>query len=369
MKRDNTTLSICKAVAIILMCAGHAEGPTLLVTFIYLFHMPLFFIAAGYFFDKKYLQDPWTFCKKRFKGLYVPFVKWSVFFLVLHNLFFKIGLMNEQYGNWAGGVTHPYTWHQFWQRLVNIIFSMGGYDEFLAGAFWFFRALLLSSIVFLVLYLLLHNRHKWLNHDTVPVVIAVLAVGFAWFKVANHLSIATVVQGGIRECWGVMFFSLGVIYRRLEHRIPEHWALTLLYAVLLVIGATMGFQGMALSVELRTVATLPVTGAIGFLMVHHIASWLDRHDGVVKRFMVYCGNNTLYIYIFHIISFKLVSALKIWYYGLDWGQIGCHMVIHENSTTDLFWVLYTIVGTAVPLLGITLYRHVKDQVLSHKGNN
>jgi hypothetical protein len=32
------------------------------------------------------------------------------------------------------------------------------------------------------------------------------------------------------------------------------------------------------------------------------------------------------------------------------------MVIHENSTTDLFWVLYTIVGTAVPLLGITLYR-------------
>ena len=42
MKRNNTTLSICKAVAIILMCAGHAEGPTLLVTFIYLFHMPVF---------------------------------------------------------------------------------------------------------------------------------------------------------------------------------------------------------------------------------------------------------------------------------------------------------------------------------------
>ena len=351
MKRDNTTLSICKAVAIILMCAGHAEGPTLLVTFIYLFHMPLFFIAAGYFFDKKYLQDPWTFCKKRFKGLYVPFVKWSVFFLVLHNLFFKIGLMNEQYGNWAGGVTHPYTWHQFWQRLVNIIFSMGGYDEFLAGAFWFFRGLLVASIAFLVLYLLLYNRHKWLNHDTVPVVIAVLAFGFSWFKVAEHLSIVTLVQGGIRDCWGVMFFSLGVLYRRHESRIREHWALTLLYAAILVFGAYQGWQGMALKVQLYTVFTLPVTGAIGFLMVHHLASWLDRHDGIVKRFMVYCGNNTLYIFVFHIISFKLVSAIKIMYYGLDWGQIGCHMVIHENSTTDPFWVLYTIVGTALPLLG------------------
>ena len=144
MKRNNTTLSICKAIAIILMCAGHAEGPKPIISFIYMFHMPVFFIAAGYFFDKKYLSDPWTFCVKRFKGLYVPFVKWSVFFLIFHNLFFKIGLMNEQYGNWDGGVTHPYTWYQFWQRLVHIVFSMGGYDEFLAGAFWFFRALLVS---------------------------------------------------------------------------------------------------------------------------------------------------------------------------------------------------------------------------------
>ena len=358
MKRDNSNLSICKGLAIILMCMGHTEGPSLLINFIYLFHMPLFFIAAGYFFDKKYLSDPWAFCVKRFKGLYVPFVKWSLFFLVLHNLFFKIGLMNEQYGNWDNGVTHPYSWFQFWQRLVHIIFSMGGYDEFLAGAFWFFRALLVSSIVFLVLYLLLYNRRRWLNHDTVPVVIASLALGFAAFKIANHLNIITIVQGGIRECWGVFFFSMGVLYRRYESHIPEHWALTLLFLALLVGGSMLGFQGMTLKVQLRTVATLPITGVIGFLMVHSIASWIDRHDGIVKRFLVYCGNNTLYIFVFHIISFKLVSALKIWYYGLDWGQIGCHMVIHENSTTDLFWVLYTIVGTAVPLLGITLYRRL-----------
>ena len=369
MKRDNTNLSICKGLAIILMCAGHTEGPSLLMTFIYLFHMPLFFIAAGYFFDKKYLADPWTFCKKRFKGLYVPFVKWSVFFLVFHNLFFKIGLLNEQFGNWEDGVTHPYNWHQFCQRLVHIVFSMGGYDGFLAGAFWFFRALLVSSIVFLVLYLLLYNRHKWLNHNTVPLVIAVLALGFAWFKVANHLNIATIVQGGIRECWGVMFFAMGVIYRRHEKRITEHWTLTLLYLGLLAGGAALGLQGMALKVQLKTIVTLPVTGAIGFLMVHSIATWLDRHEGVVRRFLVYCGENTLYIFVFHIISFKIVSALKIWWYGLDWGQIGCHMVVHEHSTSDFFWLLYTIVGTAVPLLGITLYRRVRQHEANRRASH
>ena len=116
-----------------MMCVGHTECYWLIINFIYLFHMPLFFIAAGYFFSKKYEQDPWLFCKKRFKGLYVPFVKWSLLFLVLHNLMFKIGILNEQYGNWENGVTHPYSLHDFCQRLVHIVFSMGGYDEFLAG--------------------------------------------------------------------------------------------------------------------------------------------------------------------------------------------------------------------------------------------
>lgn len=341
------------------MCAGHTEGPDMMIGFIYQFHMPLFFIAAGYFFDKKYEQDPWLFVKKRFKGLYVPFLKWSLMFLVLHNLMFKIGILNEQYGNWENGVTHPYSLHDFLQRLVHIVFSMGGYDEFLAGAFWFFRALLVSSIVFLVLYLLLHNRRKWLNDDVTLIVIAALALGFAWFKVANGLKIATVVQGGIRDTWGVMFFALGVLYRRHEHRIREHWALTLLYVGLLIGGCFLHFKGLNLKVRLIDVATIPVTGCIGFLMVHSIASWLDKHDNVVKRVLVYCGDNTIYVFVFHIISFKIVSALKIWYYGLDWGQIGCHMVVHHNSQTDWFWLLYTIVGTAVPLIWIYYYRKIR----------
>ena len=117
--------------------------------------MPLFFIAAGYFFSRKYLSDPWTFISRRVKGLYVPFVTWAVIFLLLHNLWFRIGLLNEVYGNATGGVTHPYTEGDFWYRLVCIFTNMSGYDEFMAGAFWFFRGLLLASVLFLLLYKLL----------------------------------------------------------------------------------------------------------------------------------------------------------------------------------------------------------------------
>ena len=94
----NTVISISKGIAIILMVIAHAEAPAWLCKFIFEFHMPLFFITAGYFFSLKYLNDEATFVKKRIKGLYVPFVKWSVVFLALHNLMFEIGILNETYG-------------------------------------------------------------------------------------------------------------------------------------------------------------------------------------------------------------------------------------------------------------------------------
>ena len=150
MKRD-TTISIAKGIAIILMVIAHAEAPGWLCQFIFEFHMPLFFITAGYFFSLKYLNDEATFVKKRIKGLYWPFWKWAVFFLIIHNWMFDLGILNEVYGNETGGVTHPYTWHQIQQNLWNITTAMGGYDQFLCGAFWFFIALIFVTIAYAII--------------------------------------------------------------------------------------------------------------------------------------------------------------------------------------------------------------------------
>lgn len=121
----NTVISICKALAIILMVIGHADAPDVVSAFLYEFHMPVFFITAGYFFSLRYLNDEATFVKKRIKGLYIPFLTWAVFFLLIHNWMFDLGILNEQYGNWSGGVTHPYSWHQMQQNLWTMVTAMG----------------------------------------------------------------------------------------------------------------------------------------------------------------------------------------------------------------------------------------------------
>ena len=364
MGARNTTFSIIKALAIILMVIGHAEAPELITNFIYTFHMPVFFIAAGYFFQRKYLQQPWEFCAKRFKGLYLPMVKWSIMFLLLHNVFFYFGILNEEYGNWTGGVTHPYSWHSALQRIVLIFTSMSGYDEFMAGAFWFFRGLLVASIVFMLLYKLLDERTHFSPTASVSIILA-STLAFAALFTANKLKISTIPNGGMREIWGIAFFAIGVLFQRIEHRLPRSmWLATACFAAL-VGAAILHLHGMNNRGELIDVLTLPITGCLGFVMLYIISSKLNNIPERLHRVLTYIGDNTIAVFVFHIISFKVVSLLKIWYYGLDFGQVGCHMVIHYNHT-DFFWVLYSIVGVALPLLWLATYRRIRRHFINKR---
>ena len=88
----DSAVTYTKAVGIILMVIGHSNCPQMLWDFIYMFHMPLFFIMAGYCFKDKYLQTPVDYVKKKLKGIYLPFIKWSLLMLVLHNIFCALHL-------------------------------------------------------------------------------------------------------------------------------------------------------------------------------------------------------------------------------------------------------------------------------------
>ena len=101
------------------MVIGHSACPAFMGRFIYSFHMPLFFIASGYFFSTKYTDDKFLFIKKRFKGLYLPFVKWSLIFLFLHNQFFKANILNARFGR-----SELFSFEDIIKKAFNIITCM-----------------------------------------------------------------------------------------------------------------------------------------------------------------------------------------------------------------------------------------------------
>jgi hypothetical protein len=115
--------------------------------------------------------------------------------------------------------------------------------------------------------------------------------------------------------------------------------------------------------------SLPLPAILGFLMTYNISGWIDRYDNRFKQSLVYIGDHTLNIFIFHIVSYKVVSLIKIWYYGLDIRQIGCHMVIHDYSQQDYFWILYTIAGVGLPIAGTWLCNKAKLKLREYRASS
>lgn len=363
--KHNTVISICKGMTIILMVMGHAKCPSLIFSFLNIFHMPLFFITAGYFFNRQYLNTPKSFCLKRFKGIYVPFIKFSLFFLLFHNLWFYLEVLNEESTNWLGIIAQPYGLRVFVSRLLHIFFCMTGYDELLCGTYWFFRSFFIANIAFLFLYKLIDSCLKLSNVYGV-VIICVLALFCESLFLNFGISIPFIPTGGLREVWGIFFLGIGVIYRQFEHRIGCRWWLTIVCFVVLCVGAWQHWCNMTHNDRLLDAFTLPLTGCAGFLLMRHMSGLIDVVGGVTARLLNYIGNNTIYILAFHILTFKVVSFIKVLWYDLDISQLGCMTVVHYKSHEDLFWLLYTLVGTALPLLVLEIWRSSKRTIAMRK---
>ena len=141
--KDNS-ITIAKGFGIIMMVIGHCCSVPLLTRCIYMFHMPLFFILSGYCFKGKYLTDFPTFLWHRLKGLYFPFVKYGLLFLLLHNVFFAMNIYNDSYG-WNGNVSHLYSVKEIVSKAVFGTFLFTGSEQLLGG-YWFLTQLFWASI-------------------------------------------------------------------------------------------------------------------------------------------------------------------------------------------------------------------------------
>lgn len=89
-------------------------------------------------------MNKFEFMYKRLKGLYWPFVKYGVAFLLFHNTFYTLGIYTSTFG-WNGKTNFLYGWTDIFARLADIIAFRGG-GENLLGAFWFLPVLFFSSV-------------------------------------------------------------------------------------------------------------------------------------------------------------------------------------------------------------------------------
>ena len=127
--------NIFKGLSILFIVIGHSCY--FLVPFVYLFHLAIFFFIGGYLYNEdKYGNDPGKYLLVKLKTNWPKFFGYSMFFLILHNLFTKLGLI----------ISEPYLISQMVPATLNTAMFFG--TEALSGALWFVPVYIVATVGF-----------------------------------------------------------------------------------------------------------------------------------------------------------------------------------------------------------------------------
>lgn len=126
---------IFKGLSILFIVIGHSCY--FLVPFVYLFHLAIFFFIGGYLYNEdKYGNDPGKYLLVKLKTNWPKYFGYSMFFLLLHNLFTKLGLI----------ISEPYLISQMVPAVLNTAMFFG--TEALSGALWFVPVYIAATVGF-----------------------------------------------------------------------------------------------------------------------------------------------------------------------------------------------------------------------------
>lgn len=303
--KRNPILDIMKGITIILMMLGHTGIPEWLHTFIYSFHMPLFFILSGYFakFNESISWNGWKdeLCKNA-KSLLVPYVFTA--FIVL--LFTALRAFVAQ------DITI------FTDRLVACLVSTNGVLYFpqswtwvspevnLSWApVWFLLSLFFVRIIFYGLQMC----KKWAL--PISIIISYIAV-----IIGRQTMIPFALMQGLS---GLVFYVVGWYYRYYSIHKYLLWLCVLSWPLAIIYGGiNMMFLGYS-------IYPLSITGAVGgTIVIYYISSLINRISKISDLFC-WLGRSSLLILCLHSIDLNCV-----------WVNMLINGALHLN--VDVLWI-------------------------------
>lgn len=341
-------ITIAKAIGIILMVAGHAGIPAQAINgFIYMFHMPLFFFCSGYFFKEiSQRTNLLQFINRRITSLYIPYLKYSLVFLLLNSVFFQLHIYNTTYG------LKDYLWH-----FIRVV-TMTEYDETMLRPFWFLKALLLSSISIAFLSFICKKNRTILNAKILLALTMSITLLFIFMKLQIPL---------IGNCslitFGMVYLYSGYLFR--QHEVYFQLTKSMLIIVfMIVLFGSLLFQGVIDMKYTTTTNTLPyyVLSILGIILVLNVSIRINNSlPSRIKDLLYYIGNHTMPIFALHLLAFKIGNFIKILLYDLPIVKLSDHTVIYQHNI--YFWIIYLILGITLPLFLYYLYNKFSDFII------
>ncbi len=279
-------IDIAKGIGIILVVIGHAiNSDSVLHTFIYLFHMPLFFIMSGLFIESESDKSKLFFRESKLLSYYIFYS----FIFLLYSGIIRLLILHE------------------------ISFGIYIYSVFITCIFygisvlWFVGSLFWAKI--LVRYIITKTRK---NYILLAFLLFIISDCFKYLipDIDDFLKgqiINAVVFGFARILCSSSFVLVGYYLKPyiFERKYKVHTAgiFSVISAIILVCSAFY-FRSRNIEFDLHKMHLGKYTamfwlGIIGFILVYFISKYVISHFVFLKQLFVFWGRNSLIIMIIH----------------------------------------------------------------------
>lgn len=349
-------LDIARGLGIFFVVLGHSGFPYTRV--LYLFHVSLFFVISGYLHNSEYsssVEGLKILLWKRFKSLYLPYVLINILFIASNNLGIKIGFLTSENlvlsapGASADSVMHLYSTHEALVRIIKVLLFSGG--EVYAGATWFLRILFIVNILYAVIEYVIGK----LKRDFRRIVMMLISLLFAlagYFLSKNGVRLLLGFPIVLSCFW---MFGYGRFFRRvlleLIHRFGlgrvnarANWIIIALvsFVLLLVIGGNSDISlGSNLYPSIQILSSVTI---LGFMFVYAVSCLLEGCS--IGKLFAGLGKRSMAVLSLHFLSMRIANEMVVLmedfpaYYRYSFPAL----------SSKAYWILYTIVGVALPLL-------------------
>lgn len=326
MKKRIEYIDIARGLGIILVVIGHSGSP--FRNIIYLFHMALFYFISGYFYKEEYSHNPLAFLKKRIKSLYLPFVKYGLVFLCLHNLFINLSIYGDKI-EYYNSIT-------FLKCLIKILTFQN--TEALLSPFWFFSSLFIVEISFSIIGFFIEKliiKRK----ELIQFLIILICNGLGYYSSLYNI---TLTRNSHTALSVICIFYLGYLYKQYENKIKNNIYLLILSFCILVICNCYGTIELSQN-RYESPLFLIVCSICGIYIVFYVSKLLCTSKFNIK-FIKYAGRNTIPIIALHLLTFRFLNLIQILIYKYPLESLS-NIVI---NTSYGWWIIYSILGVLVP---------------------
>lgn len=331
--RDNRW-DMVKGIGITLMVLGHSGIPDYLYRFIYLFHMGLFFFVAGYFLklpksckDLKWYKDYSLFTKKKLKALYLPYVKYGLFFLIFHNVFYQLHLIKDHY-----------TLTAYFRKLVGILLFKD--VEPFAIPLWFLRSLF---VALLLSYLIIHIKSM-----SKQAFVVLFIYSFGYYMVWKGYVLPCQIQ---RECIVTSAVWLGYYFRNRSYI----FEIRTMYFLFLLFILTISSTFVRIDVVNNLFAfpfAFPIYSILGVFFCYNIVLKLWELMPKCGNALSFYGKHSIEVLALHFFGLKISSCIIVYVLNVAQEDELANSIIILSLKETPYCVLNFISATFIPTIYI-----------------